>query len=288
MNKVVGTNVTKIDAVKLARGEPVFTDDHRPPGMLYAKVLRSPHAHARILEVDATAALAVDGVVDVIWHQDTLNSRDIATAARRFEIPGGRFDIILAMSILHHLPDWAAAYWAVRGASKLAFIEVPNPLEQRHGRPSKLDHKLPSLDALVQGEAIGTAPGWKSNHLRDIRLVSGGRPQGIPAWVMSGNGVAQRNLPKLDSSVLGYVPVPGTLNLDTTSPIMPEEDPDIIPSHRGEYRVWPVRLNGIPAHIYRPPRARSWSHMEIVAPVQLRTVLAIDDGDVVFLELEKD
>ncbi|MGD9546243.1 MAG: xanthine dehydrogenase family protein molybdopterin-binding subunit [Candidatus Krumholzibacteriia bacterium] len=71
MNKVVGTNVTKIDAVKLARGEPVFTDDHRPPGMLYAKVLRSPHAHARILEVDATAALAVDGVVDVIWHRDT-------------------------------------------------------------------------------------------------------------------------------------------------------------------------------------------------------------------------
>ncbi|MFH2051668.1 MAG: molybdopterin cofactor-binding domain-containing protein [bacterium] len=71
MNKVVGTNVTKIDAVKLARGEPVFTDDHRPPGMLYAKVLRSPHAHARILEVDATAALAVEGVVDVIWHKDT-------------------------------------------------------------------------------------------------------------------------------------------------------------------------------------------------------------------------
>ena len=48
MNKVVGTNVTKIDAIKLARGEPVFTDDHRPPGMLDAKVLRSPHAPARL------------------------------------------------------------------------------------------------------------------------------------------------------------------------------------------------------------------------------------------------
>jgi putative selenate reductase molybdopterin-binding subunit len=69
-NKVVGKNVTKIDAFKLARGEAVFTDDFTRPGMLYAKVLRSPHAHARILEVDTSAALAADGVVDVIWHKD--------------------------------------------------------------------------------------------------------------------------------------------------------------------------------------------------------------------------
>jgi CO/xanthine dehydrogenase Mo-binding subunit len=68
--KVVGKNVTKIDAFKLARGEPVFTDDFTRPRMLYAKVLRSPHPHARILNVDATAALKRDGVVDVIWHKD--------------------------------------------------------------------------------------------------------------------------------------------------------------------------------------------------------------------------
>jgi len=69
--QVVGHNVTKVDAFKLARGEPAFTDDFTRQGMLYAKVLRSPHAHARILKVDVTEALAVDGVVDVIWHADT-------------------------------------------------------------------------------------------------------------------------------------------------------------------------------------------------------------------------
>ncbi len=67
---VVGKNVTKVDAFKLARGEAVYTDDFRPDGMLYAKVLRSPHAHARILSVDVSKALEFDGVVDVIWHQD--------------------------------------------------------------------------------------------------------------------------------------------------------------------------------------------------------------------------
>jgi putative selenate reductase molybdopterin-binding subunit len=69
-NEVVGKNVTKVDAFKLVRGEPVFTDDFSPPGMLFAKVLRSPHAHARIRNVKIDRALAVPGVVDVIWHQD--------------------------------------------------------------------------------------------------------------------------------------------------------------------------------------------------------------------------
>ncbi len=64
----VGRNVTKIDAFKLARGEPVFTDDVHPQGMLWAKVLGSPHAHARIVNVDASRALALPGVVDVAWH----------------------------------------------------------------------------------------------------------------------------------------------------------------------------------------------------------------------------
>ncbi len=66
----VGHNVEKVDAFKLARGEAVFTDDFKRPGMLTAKVLRSPHAHARIVSVDASRALALAGVVDVIWHQD--------------------------------------------------------------------------------------------------------------------------------------------------------------------------------------------------------------------------
>jgi len=67
---VVGQNVTKVDAHKLSRGEPVFTDDIVLPDMLYAKVLRSPHAHARVLKVDPAQALRLDGVIDVIWHRD--------------------------------------------------------------------------------------------------------------------------------------------------------------------------------------------------------------------------
>ena len=66
----VGHNVDKVDAFKLARGEAVYTDDFTRTGMLTAKVLRSPHAHARIVKVDVSAAMALEGVIDVIWHKD--------------------------------------------------------------------------------------------------------------------------------------------------------------------------------------------------------------------------
>ena len=68
---VVGKPEVKVDAVRLAKGNPAFTDDIEPRGMLYAKVLRSPHAHARILSIDDSAARAVEGVHAVLHHGNT-------------------------------------------------------------------------------------------------------------------------------------------------------------------------------------------------------------------------
>jgi len=68
---VVGKPEVKVDAVRLAKGNPAFTDDIEPRGMLYAKVLRSPHAHARITRIDDTAARALAGVRAVLHHANT-------------------------------------------------------------------------------------------------------------------------------------------------------------------------------------------------------------------------
>ncbi len=68
---VVGKPEVKVDAVRLAKGNPAFTDDIEPRGMLYAKVLRSPHAHARILGIDDSAARAVEGVHAVLHYGNT-------------------------------------------------------------------------------------------------------------------------------------------------------------------------------------------------------------------------
>ncbi len=67
---VVGKAEPKVDAVKLALGRPVFTDDFELRGMLYAAMLTSPHAHARIRDIDTTAAEALPGVHAVLTYKN--------------------------------------------------------------------------------------------------------------------------------------------------------------------------------------------------------------------------
>ena len=68
--KVVGKGETKVDAVKLAKGNPAFVDDIEMRGMLYARLLTSPHAHARIVDIDDSEALALPGVRAVVHYKN--------------------------------------------------------------------------------------------------------------------------------------------------------------------------------------------------------------------------
>jgi putative selenate reductase molybdopterin-binding subunit len=63
---VVGRPEPKVDALRLVKGNAVFTDDVELRGMLHAKVLRSPHAHARIVAIDDAEARAMPGVHAVL------------------------------------------------------------------------------------------------------------------------------------------------------------------------------------------------------------------------------
>ncbi|MEZ4519016.1 MAG: molybdopterin cofactor-binding domain-containing protein [Chloroflexota bacterium] len=67
---VVGKPETKVDAVKLAKGNAAFVDDIEMRGMLHARLLTSPHAHARILSIDDSEALALPGVHAVIHYRN--------------------------------------------------------------------------------------------------------------------------------------------------------------------------------------------------------------------------
>lgn len=67
---VVGKPETKVDAVKLAKGNPAFVDDIEMRGMLYAKLLTSPHPHANIVDIDDSAARALPGVRAVLHYKN--------------------------------------------------------------------------------------------------------------------------------------------------------------------------------------------------------------------------
>ncbi len=68
--RIVGKPARRVDAVKLATGRGTFTDDIELRGMLHARLLLSPHAHARIKRIDASKARALPGVHAVLTYQD--------------------------------------------------------------------------------------------------------------------------------------------------------------------------------------------------------------------------
>jgi putative selenate reductase molybdopterin-binding subunit len=85
--RVVGKPEVKVDAYKLVQGKPAFTDDLELRGMLIAKVLHSPIAHARIKRIDASKARDLPGVHAVLTYQD-LPRVVYSTAGQSDPLPG--------------------------------------------------------------------------------------------------------------------------------------------------------------------------------------------------------
>ncbi len=67
---VVGTTVPRMGLVDRVQGKTRYTADLKRPGMLYGRVLRSPHAHARIVHIEASEAVRLPGVHAVLTHRD--------------------------------------------------------------------------------------------------------------------------------------------------------------------------------------------------------------------------
>ena len=85
--QTVGKPEIKVDAVKLVQGKPAFAADFEKRGLLHAKVLHSPHAHARIKRIDARLARDLEGVAAVLTWQD-IPRVVYSTAGQSDPIPG--------------------------------------------------------------------------------------------------------------------------------------------------------------------------------------------------------
>lgn len=67
---IIGKPLRKIDAMAKCAGETVYADDLNLPRTIYAKLLRSPYPHARVLGIDVSPALKLEGVYAVITGED--------------------------------------------------------------------------------------------------------------------------------------------------------------------------------------------------------------------------
>ena len=83
VNTGIGAPVRRLEDARLITGHGHYVDDMQLPGTVYAYVLRSPHAHARIVRVDKRAALAMPGVHLVLTGEDVVRDAILRFALQR-------------------------------------------------------------------------------------------------------------------------------------------------------------------------------------------------------------
>lgn len=104
-HKVLGADIRRYGTPKMASGNTKFTDDLVFPGLLVGKLLRSPHAHARILSINTDAALAIEGVHAVLIGDELPITFGI--------IPWTPDETALAVGKVRHVGEAVAAVAAV-------------------------------------------------------------------------------------------------------------------------------------------------------------------------------
>jgi 4-hydroxybenzoyl-CoA reductase alpha subunit len=107
--KVVGKSLPRVDAFAKVTGQAKFTADIDLPGMLCGKILRSPHPHARILNIDTSAAERLPGVKAVITGRETSDMRYAFVDTPRY--PADQYP--LAQDKVRYVGDEVAAVAAI-------------------------------------------------------------------------------------------------------------------------------------------------------------------------------
>ena len=94
---IIGKSVALIDSAGKTTGAGKYADDLSLPGMLIGKILHSPYPHALIKCIDASRALALDGVVSVVTGEDAPNKYGI--------LPVGHDETALAVEKVRYVGD---------------------------------------------------------------------------------------------------------------------------------------------------------------------------------------
>ncbi len=98
---VIGKAELKVDGKKLVEGKPAFTDDFDLPGMLYATMLTSPHAHARIKSIDTSEAEKLRGVKAILTFKDVPRVK-YATGGQSYPQPLPHDQVCLDNKVRHY------------------------------------------------------------------------------------------------------------------------------------------------------------------------------------------
>ncbi|MCR8744527.1 xanthine dehydrogenase family protein molybdopterin-binding subunit [Romboutsia lituseburensis] len=108
---IVGKSIAKIDGMAIATGKPVYTDDLASKDALIVKILRSPHAHAKIKNIDIKRALMIEGVECVLTYKDVPDTR-FTLAGQSYPEPSP-YDRLILEDTVRYVGDEVAIIAAV-------------------------------------------------------------------------------------------------------------------------------------------------------------------------------
>ncbi len=113
----VGYGIPRVDSLSKAMGSAKFTNDIFLPNMLHGKIFRSPHPHARILNIDTKRAERLRGVKGLITGRDT-------PGEKYGVLPEKRDQFLLAMDKVRYIGEEIAAVAAVDEETALEALEL--------------------------------------------------------------------------------------------------------------------------------------------------------------------
>lgn len=108
---IVGKSIAKIDGMAIATGKPVYTDDLASKDALIVKILRSPHAHAKIKNIDIKRALMIEGVECVLTYKDVPDTR-FTLAGQSYPEPSP-YDRLILEDTVRYVGDEVAIIAAI-------------------------------------------------------------------------------------------------------------------------------------------------------------------------------
>ena len=156
----MGAGMRRVDAVDKALGEAKYADDLYLNGMLHASAVRSSYPRARVLSIDASEALSIPGVVDVLTADDIPGAKKIGHLVQDWDvlIPVGGITHYLGDAIALVVADDREALAKAKACVKIEYEELKgvfSPIDALAEDAPKLHENgnILSREHLVRGDA---------------------------------------------------------------------------------------------------------------------------------------